>query len=285
MKIKYSDMNIQFTLEHTLIDVQNIIFEHLSRTIPTHSHGNNCYEIHYISSGYGTLKANGKTFEILPNTLYITGPHIEHSQTPLPNDPMQEYCIYLKLHNTGSKRQAVSIVSSFTDTSFWFGQDTQNINNIMQQLFNELKHKYTGYRNQVEALLTQLIICLVRNYEHSNNSSHHNPTNPQTDKTAIIIEECFLYEYPTLTLQSLANQLKLSTRQTQRLLLDNYGKTFQQKKTEARMSAAAILLEDKTQSITSISSLLGYSSVEHFSSAFHKYYQICPREYRKTVSS
>ena len=282
MQIKYSDMNIQFTLEHTLIDVQNIIFEHLCRTIPAHSHGSNCYEIHYISSGYGTLKANGQVFEICPNTLYITGPHIEHAQTPLASDPMREYCIYLKLHHTGANRPSTPIISAFADVHFWFGQDMQNINNIMQQLFMELEFKYTGYKNQVEVLLTQLIIYLVRNYERSNNISHHNQTNPQTDKTAIIIEECFLYEYPSLTLQSLADRLKLSTRQTQRLLLDNYGKTFQQKKTEARMSAAAILLEDKEQSITSVSNLLGYSSVEHFSSAFRKYYNVSPREYRKT---
>lgn len=281
MKIKYSDMNIQFTMEHILIDVQNLIYERLSRTIPAHSHGSDCYEIHYISSGYGTLKANGQTFEICPNTLYITGPHIEHAQSPLFSDPMQEYCVYLKLHSTGANRQTTPLVSAFADVHFWFGSDTQNINHIMQQLFMELEHKYTGYRNQVEVLLIQLIISLVRNYERGIHFSQSHQINPQTDKTAIIIEECFLYEYQSLTLQSLADRLRLSTRQTQRLLLDNYGKTFQQKKTEARMSAAAILLENKDQSITTISNLLGYSSVEHFSSAFHKYFKVSPREYRK----
>ena len=56
---------------------------------------------------------------------------------------------------------------------------------------------------------------------------------------------------------------------------------FQQKKTEARMSAAVILLSNKNKSITSIAEELGYSSAEHFSSAFHKYYEMSPREYRK----
>ena len=63
-----------------------------------------------------------------------------------------------------------------------------------------------------------------------------------------------------------------------------YGKTFQEKKAEARMSAAAILLEDKERSITSIANLLGYSSVEHFSSAFRNFYHVSPRQYRQKVT-
>ena len=47
------------------------------------------------------------------------------------------------------------------------------------------------------------------------------------------------------------------------------------------MSAAAILLENEEQGITSIANLLGYSSVEHFSSAFHQYYKMSPRDYRR----
>ena len=34
------------------------------------------------------------------------------------------------------------------------------------------------------------------------------------------------------------------------------------------MSAAAILLSDSSRSITSVAEALGYSSMEHFSSAF-----------------
>ena len=57
--------------------------------------------------------------------------------------------------------------------------------------------------------------------------------------------------------------------------------TILQKKAEARMSAAAILLTDTGKSITAIAEELGYSSIEHFSSAFKHYYHISPRQYRK----
>lgn len=47
------------------------------------------------------------------------------------------------------------------------------------------------------------------------------------------------------------------------------------------MSAALILLQDPSNSITEISVQLGYSSVEHFSAAFRKYYGISASEWRK----
>ena len=56
--------------------------ERFLRTIPSHSHGSGSYEIHYIPTGYGKLTADGHIFDIGPNTLFVTGPHVEHAQAP-----------------------------------------------------------------------------------------------------------------------------------------------------------------------------------------------------------
>jgi len=90
-----------------------------------------------------------------------------------------------------------------------------------------------------------------------------------------------LYDYESITLESLADRLGLGIRQTERFIKEYYGKTFSQKKTEARMSMAKILLKDKNISISEIAKRLNYSSIEHFSYAFKKYHGISAREYRK----
>lgn len=279
MRQLYTDLNIQFTIEQTDFYALNIVFERFLRTIPNHSHGSNSYEIHYIPSGYGHVKINQELYDIVPNTLYITGPHVEHAQTPVPDDPMCEYCVYLKVGK--QKGKGTSLLPLFTQTAFWFGPDQQNIHGIMQQIFFELENQYTGYKEQVQSLLTQLIVHIVRNYEMKQKAlDHFEPSNLQ-DSKYIILEEYFLYEYQNLSLDDLAERLSLSRRQTERLLKEHYGKTFLQKKTEAKMAAAAILLGDKDRSIASIAEELGYSSTEHFSAAFKRYYQMSAREYRK----
>ena len=281
----YKDADIHFTIADVRFHTLNFVYERFQRTIPSHSHGNGSYEIHYIPRGRGRALINGVSHEITPDTLFVTGPHVEHAQSPFLEDPMCEYCIYLK---TEKKRKNVSsfstgeeeLLSTFENTPFWFGQDTQKAGVLMMEIFEELQNRRTGFIFQVEALLRQLLVSLVRNYEKSGRPKAAN-LSAAADKTAFIIEEYFLYQYRNLSLEDLADKLGLGTRQTERLLQRQYGKTFLQKKAEARMSAAAILLSDTTRSITSVAEDLGYSSIEHFSSAFKNYYHISPRQYRK----
>lgn len=282
MRDLYTDLNIKFSVESIDFYALNICYERFLRTIPSHSHGSGCYEIHYISSGYGHAKIRDVLYDIIPNTLYITGPHVEHAQVPSPEDPMCEYCVYLKMGKRHLPKKTPAL-TLFEETPFWFGQDSQNIGSIMKQLFFELENQYTGYVTQVRTLLTQLIIQMIRNYEMKQKALLHFGPSNLGDSKFIILEEYFLYEYQNLSLEALSERLGLSCRQTERLLKEHYGKTFLQKKTEAKMAAALLLLSEKQRSISSVSEALGYSSAEHFSAAFKNYYHASPREYRKKL--
>ena len=288
MSTRYQNLDISFAIGNTNFHALNFIYEQFHRTIPSHAHGNGSYEIHYIPEGYGRALIDGRYYEITPGTLYVTGPHIEHAQTPFPKHPMCEYCIYLKISHSRSAVEKASkeenhLTKIFTETTFWFGQDSQTVGEVIKTLFAELEDRNTGWEFQSEALLRQLFVKLVRSYEKT--MSGKASVRPcSADKTSVIIEEYFLYQYRSLSLEDLANQLGLSTRQTERLLQKQYGKTFLQKKTEARMSAAAILLSSAEYNITSIAEELDYSSIEHFTSAFRNYYNMSPRQYRKALT-
>ncbi len=284
MKTVYTDLNIHFSLESTEFSALNIVFETFEQPIPQHSHGINSYEIHYIPYGRGRVMIDNITYDVTPNTLYITGPHVEHAQIPDKNDPMSEYCIYLKIKHSNYREGntlSTSYISLFKDTAFWFGQDTQDLHPLMQQIFHELEYEYTGYMTQVEALLSQCVVKMIRNYKHRSESKKHIAPPNLVDSKYIILEESFLYEYHNLTLEKLSARLGLSPRQTERFIKDCYGRTFSQKKTDAKMAAATMKLSDSQITITEIAYALGYSSVEHFSHAFKNYYGITARQYRK----
>lgn len=281
MKTSFQNINISFKLDGVSIDILNIISERFIRTIPAHSHGSSCYEIHYIPYGFGRLIANGNSYNITPNTLYVTGPHIEHAQFPDSGNPMFEYCVYLRFQKLPQGKKLSPLVKSFTAANFWFGKDSQDIDSTMKQIFSELESKYIGYQTQVEALLIALLIKLVRNYKQYKLTNEQTGSNTPFDNKARVIEDYFLYESDSLSLTTLSERLSLSTRQTERLLREYYNKSFQEKKAEARMSAAAILLENNNLSISKIAETLGFSSPEHFSTSFRKYYGTSPSEFRK----
>lgn len=286
MRISYNNLNLEFSIEYLDFHAIQFASERFLRPIPRHSHSDNSYEIHYIPYGKGKVIIDHTNYYIVPNTLYITGPHIEHEQIPDKEDPMFEYCIYLKLEKKKNSKKAVQhdcYLQAFADTKIWFGQDNHNLHPLIQQIFFELDKKYTGYTHQVTALLQQLVILLIRNYENIHQSRYQVKPFDLDYSKYLIIEEYFLYEYTDLSLDVLSKRLGLSPRQTERMLRQHYNKTFLQKKTEARMSAASILLLDPNKRITNIALDLGYSSVEHFSNAFKRYYHVSARDYRRSI--
>ncbi|MEE1031792.1 MAG: AraC family transcriptional regulator [Ruminococcus sp.] len=280
----YDNLNISFPLGNVQCHALKFSYEPHMRNFPKHSHSSNSWEIHYIAHGTGHIVLDGHSYDIGTNSFFINGPHIEHAQFSDASNPITEYCIYLKFDSKSKKLQHSSnpaFLNHFFDITSFCGYDTQNIYGLMQHLFYELDTEDTGFLTQITALLTQLLVLSVRNCYHTHeDSSYFHPVTPD-DKKYLIIEECFLYEYKELTLETLSERLGVSPRQTERLLKKHYGKTFLQKKQEAKMSAATVLLRDSLNSITDISVSLGYSSVEHFSSAFHKYYGLSAREWRK----
>ena len=209
----------------------------------------------------------------------MTGPHVRHAQIPSREKPMQEYCVYLQVEQRGKRPSPLTRL--FCATPFWFGKDDGEVEAIFRQVFQEFQQKQTGYDLQVQLLLGQLIVKLARRYQASSQEPVPAPAPRSENHATFIIEECFLYEYKTLTLQSLAQRLQFSPRQTQRLLKSYYGSTFQQKKQEARLSAALELLRNSDRPIGEIAEDLGFSSPEHFANAFKKVYGTSPSQYRK----
>ena len=283
-KSKHDVLGIRFTIGEYTFQPLNIVFERFRRAVPMHRHSEGCYEIHYIPYGKGYVILNGDRHPLSGDSLYMTGPEIDHEQQIDPEDPMAEYCIYLYVSKARGTHydEENDIALRFIETKLWIGKDKENLLPVMQQLFQELDRRQRGYRINAEALIRQCIVSMVRNYEtESHMAQDGSQTPPRPDSKALIMDESFLYEYDTLTLEQLSQRLSLSVRQTERMIQDQYHQTFRQKKAAARMHAAAAMLVSSDLSLTQIADRLGFSSQEHFSTAFRKYYEISPGKYRR----
>ncbi|MBE5959856.1 MAG: helix-turn-helix domain-containing protein [Lachnospiraceae bacterium] len=278
----YTNLNYQFQIETASFQILNITVGKLEHSIPCHVHGKDCYEIHYILSGKGTVIVNGSSYTLDRNSLYITGPSINHEQVPLFSDPMTEYCIYLRILHDSNQNSHIdsSLLCSFQSHPFWIGSATEEIHFVLQKIMSEIEHKNIGRDSLLCSLFQQLIIYITRNYADCS-LIKPSPAPAHSIPSLLTIEQAFLYSYKHITLDGLAKLIHMSPRQTERLLKQSYNSTFQRKRTEARMHAAASFLTMSADSICRIAELTGYSSSEHFSAAFKQYYGITPSEYRK----
>ena len=289
MQLENHSLNLSFSLGSTVFRLQRIVLESVVRPIPLHSHGNGCFEFHYVLSGSGSIFSDGTVYPAGPGAFYVTGPLIAHAQTSDPGSVMEEYCLYLK---AAEKRQPshrmtpelIDFLREVNGTRSCFLPDNPQLGQLMTAIFKESSRKETGYTIQIESLFKEILVRLIRSIQKVDSSKARRPASRTPDKTLLLIDEAFLYGYRDLTLEDLASQLNLSRRQTERLLKQYYGKTFQQKKADARMAAAEVLLKKQT-SITRTAEALGYSSIEHFSASFKKYYGISPTAYRKQGNS
>lgn len=270
-----------FELGSLLVAPVHVRIEKLRLIIAAHAHSNSSYEIHYTRRGRGSVTVNDRTYAVEPDTLYITGPGVVHTQISDPDAPVIEYCLYLNCRRT--RLSEPDYFSLFADTGFWMGKDENRIFPLLAQLIEENRHPQPGTREMSETILKQIIIQLTRIYSQPLPPESLTSASPVITQAGMmpVIEDAFFYHYRTLTLADLAELLHLSTRQTQRLLQSCFGKTFSQKLGEARMAAASQFLLNTELSISEISEQTGFSSIEHFSSSFKRFTGVSPTQYRR----
>ena len=288
--MKYRDLKLTFSIADIYFDVLSLSHEQIIKPYPRHAHSKNSYELHFVPQGSGSLVIDTQKYDITPGPLFMTGPEVPHEQISTRENPMTEYSIYMQVRQPLPK-EIPPLLKTFLECNFWLGQAEQSIYTQTSQLFEELNSHAPGYELMLQSILSQLILNVARHYPGqqktlptAQNQPFQNQSLPTiSEKAYLIIEEAFLYDYKTITLTELANRVSLGERQTERLLQKHYGQSFIQKKTEARMSAASQLLRETNASISDIAEDLGYSSPEHFSNTFRKFYKESPKAFRKTL--
>lgn len=283
--MKNDNLYITFSIGDYQINILKFTYECQTWNTPSHAHSSNSYEIHYIPKGKGTLISNQCSYELYPNILYTTGPHIEHQQYSDLDDPTYEYCIYLRIektHNLKKNASENSIIEPFLHYPFWYGKDCAELQTTLEAIYQEFSAPGSAAPIMLRALFMQFLVKILRNYEPASNAAITYIPIPLV-KAYILIEDSFLLEYDTITLNELSHRLGLSTRQTSRILFNRYGQNFLQKRTEARMAAAATFLKEGKLSISEISDRLGYSYPNHFHTAFKNYYKMTVSEYKQNI--
>lgn len=273
------EFSMTFELGSLQISPVHVRIEQLRPVIAAHRHSNVSYEVHYTERGRGAVTVDGQVHEVYPGLLYVTGPGVLHAQRSDPKDPVVEYCLYLNCRRMAAGGD--DPLALFAVTPFWMGEDG-GVFPLLRQLIEENRAARPDAEAMSEALLRQAVILLTRLYR-SDSAARRHPAAPALTRDGLmpIIEDAFFYRYATLSLSELSALLNLSPRQTQRLLQNSFGKTFSQKLTDARMAAASQFLNGTNLSVTEIAERVGFSSIEHFSTAFRRSMGVSPREYRR----
>ncbi len=265
--------NITINDEDTEIRLFKIGHSVFTASIPNHSHGSNNYELHYIPKGHGLLLLDETSYELIPGTLFVAGPDLRHAQETDERNNLCEYCLNIEIHpRTENPFPPFDMMKSL------FMQDAGEFEPLFKAIHEEARRKQSGYKDAIRAYLKLILIRLQRILNEEKENPHKEI---EPGRSAIIIEECFLNEYRTLTLDELAGKINLSERHTERLLRKLYGKTFREKLRESRIAASIDMLRNTERNISEIAEAVGYATYTSFSTAFRKETGQSPSEYKR----
>ena len=265
-----SNDSIKFMMAKIFLHMAEFSYQEIKEPTISMSYGAKVLIINYIDFGSGKVIINDKEYIVKENCYFVIA---EFTKCQIiPDSELHYYSVYYEVDKT----------TAFEKYLYLLNNNYVGIEPILNYPFsvikNELQNKKFAYNEIVVSMFKTIIVNILRNENTIGERLSHWDLNTHQFEIDKIISN----EFQTITIEELAKRLYLSVRELQRYLNDNYKKTFITLKNEARMSFASNKLIYSDLSITEISELVGYSSIEHFSNAFKKYYGISPLKYRKS---
>lgn len=280
------DFDIKLSFGRVCINVLWLRTGGFDSTTHINTHCHSSYELHLIPYGSGIVYVNGKTFSIGKDTLYLTGPDVYHEQIVVPEDPMEEYCINFELTGGTNRRrnnlhEDIDIIPDIIrKTKFWLGKDTHGCCDLFDKIMREMDNKYLGYCTSIQNYLTQIFINISRNFSGNIRSGCSLPIKDKNALRRIIIDKYFNEVDKKLSINDLSEKVGLSVRQLNRIMLEYYNMSFNDKLEKTRMMVASDLLKNTTLSIKEISERVGIGDPSYFSRVFKKFWGCAPSRFR-----
>ena len=154
------------------------------------------------------------------------------------------------------------------------------IQSILQEYSQSLPGREEFLNSQLKLLLLQILRQTKQPEKHRDASPAVRHMHHQIINKALQIVCSQIYG--KLTVPSLAAAVNVSTSQLTNLFQAYLGISPAKYITKIRLEESKMLLANRQMSIGEVSSLLGYSSIQHFSKQFHLWYGYTPSAYTKS---
>lgn len=265
----------------------NKVYEHFF--LPEHAH--DFYEISYVWEGSGFHYIGDQTIRVSKGDLFfipIGISHIFRPSSPHSTKPLRiGNCIFdaSLFHFLTSILPDQYHMYRFNDLVSHGGQWLQmkeqsgEFEHVMSSLLVEFQQKRTGYETMMCGLLLQLLIVMERSIERK-----EAPTSRNQDRMEAVLLSIRSRIGDKITLDSLATEVGVGTRQLQRMITTHTGNSFSELVSHERINHSCLLLADphnRELSIADIAASVGIQDPKRFYRLFKEKTGVTPAAYRR----
>ena len=253
-------MELNATLDSLNVRVISFLRVYPSSDWKVGAHSHSDFELHFITSGRGDVKIDGRSYRVEGNDLFITGPGVMHSQYTDPIDPMEEYCIECIINDE-------QMASELTRHKRVYKSD--EITDIVLKLARECEDR-SAYQDIKRHSLIFLLISKIYSLVCGDDNVKKQSKSIQSSHLERIVGFVDANYTKKLTLLDASKALYLCDRQINRIMKQELGKSFHEYVMDMRMQHAKRLLSEGVLSIEQVALASGYSSKFYMYQAFSR---------------
>jgi len=236
------------------------------------------FVIHYIESGKGIYKVEGKKYNLSAGDGFIIRKGTEVNYAADNNNPWKNYWVGLNgnhlinyLKKTTLEQQNILKFSQNSKSAELIKYICNSTLKELPNRINDLWYLSNGY---------ELLYNLEKEFGTNETSQYYN--NNAQNYTKIAFDYITNnYMYP-ITIQEVADFIGISRSYLYRQFRDEYDKSPQQFLQDYRMDIASALLLSTKNKIYIIAEKVGYNDQLQFSKIFKKYFDVSPSDYRNS---
>ena len=238
----------------------------------THNHSSKEWELHYFIQGAGSFRNAGVTRQLSPGSLFFSAPGETHTVMPASKtQPLTYYAILFGIN--GGDTEFEDLLNEINRN-----RKNANIGTNYRFFFEELKDKFLSHnRARVNSGIHQFISFLYMLSDDSGGFHYSDGSNAHIERSLRIMQNNV---FSRLTLEELADKLKLNKSYFIRLFSRKMNTTPMKYFTKLKIEAASSMLISTSMPIYEISDKLCFYSEFHFSKSFKQHKGLPPRDYR-----
>lgn len=262
----------------TFSEVQN----GLRSEVRVHKHPH--MEFFYFKSGKGFFECNGDTVPIRAHDIVVVNAEHEHCQYS--NDPDEALVYYnFRVDRLNFEGAAPNGISEKAFEHHSFGTEENGIFSTIRQILFELQNEQCDYYTKVQALLTVLLIDLIRLFQTPRTVGEEDPkidTKKLLLQTKLYIDEHYA---ENLSLEQLTRISLMQKSHFMHQFKRYFGTSPIKYLNGVRMENAKLLLTNTDRSITEIAADVGFNTPAYFSEMFLRSVGATPSAFRRSHSA
>ncbi|WP_169082426.1 AraC family transcriptional regulator [Paenibacillus sp. PL91] len=261
-------------------------------------HGHEFIELVYVVQGQGVHIFQGNHYNIHAGDVFIINPGETHAYSVASGGNMEIVnCLFMPSFIPDALLQELEITASMDyfyvhpflkqDVRFNHylnlnGQEATSVLALLESMIREFSSRGSGHKTLIRLQMVELLVLLSRYYAYM--QSHRIHRSPRQSERVMMARRIsgYLERHfdKKITLQTLAGLFNVSTRQLNRLVREEFGKSVFDLLHEVRIERAKRMLLESDQKVIYIATMVGYDDPSFFSRLFVRYAGCSPREYR-----